>query len=210
MQVHYDESMEWKKTLALIGFFFGLVLINGLLITALYRQHKIQASHLEILAEIDAYKLAEDTPSSGSNAPLVLGEMTADVKLVDGRSAALRRYLRSIDSPLFDYADILVEEADKYGYDYRLLAAIAMQESTGCKRIPPDSHNCWGWGIYGDTVTTFDSYEEAIRTVSQGIKTGYIDRGLVTTEDIMKRYTPSSNGSWAYAVRFFFNKIENY
>ena len=160
----------------------------------------------EILAEIehiDTFK------PENSTEPYLVGSIESDVKLIDGRAAKLRRYLRSINSPLFDYSDLLIEEADKYGYDYRLLVAISLQESTACKFIPENSYNWWGWGIYGDTVTRFTSYDEAIRTVSAGIKKNYLDKGLITTEQIMKKYTPGSNGSWAWAVRFFFHRIEN-
>ena len=45
------------------------------------------------------------------------------------------------------------------GFDYRLLPAIAMQESTLCRSIPVDSHNCWGWGIYGDKVMLIPQFK---------------------------------------------------
>ena len=83
-----------------------------------------------------------------------------------------------------------------------------MQESNLCRLIPEDSHNCWGWGIYGTTVTRFDSYDEAIETVAKGIKKNYIDKGLVTASAIMKVYTPQSKGSWAYGVNTFLKALE--
>ena len=83
-----------------------------------------------------------------------------------------------------------------------------MQESTLCKNIPKNSYNCWGWGIYGNKITRFESYEQAIETVSKGLKENYIDQGLVTTYQIMQRYTPSSNGSWANAVNWVIRHIE--
>jgi hypothetical protein len=83
-----------------------------------------------------------------------------------------------------------------------------MQESGLCKHIYEGSYNCWGWGIYGNTVTRFSSYEEAIETISRGLKKNYIDKGLTTPEDIMRKYTPPSTGSWAYGVNFFLKIIE--
>ena len=84
-----------------------------------------------------------------------------------------------------------------------------MQESTLCRSIPVDSHNCWGWGIYGDKVIMFSSYEEAVKTVANGIKKEYLDKGLTTASKIMEKYTPSSpNGSWAYAVNKFLRDLE--
>lgn len=191
----------------LTAFFVFLFLLNFGLIIKLNNESKIERAHAQILQDLE--RLDYSHSDQLSQPPLVLGAIDSEVKLADGRAANLQRFLRSINSPLFEYTDIIVEEADKYGYDYRVLVAIAMQESTGCKRIPPDSYNCWGWGIYGDTVTKFSSYEKGIRTVSSGIKRLYIDKGLVTTEDIMKKYTPGSNGSWAWAVRHFFARIES-
>lgn len=82
-----------------------------------------------------------------------------------------------------------------------------MQESQACLRIPENSYNCWGYGIYGDKVTRFSSYEEAIDTVAQGLKRNYIDQGLITPEDVMRKYAPPSN-SWADAITFFFKALE--
>ncbi len=190
----------------LLTLFFLLCGLNFFLIYHLNYSIQVKHKQTEILAEIeDIDSFLPDNPKE----PYLVGSIESDVKLIDGRAAKLRRYLRSINSPLFDYSDLLIEEADKYGYDYRLLVAISLQESTACKFIPENSYNCWGWGIYGDTITRFSSYDEAIRTVSAGIKKNYLDKGLITTEQIMKKYTPGSNGSWAWAVRFFFHRIEN-
>ncbi len=140
--------------------------------------------------------------------PLVLGEYTSEIITGDGRVANLKAFFRRYGSPLYDEAEHIVNISDKYHFDYRLLPAIAMQESNLCKYIPEDSHNCWGWGIYGTTVTKFDSYADAIETVSRGIKKNYIDKGLVTASKIMEKYTPSSNGSWAKGVNTFLKVLE--
>jgi len=197
-----------KYRLATLLLFFSLLCgLNFFLIYHLNHSIQVKKNQSRILAEIEDIDAFQ--PENATE-PYLVGSIESDVKLIDGRAAKLRRYLRSINSPLFDYSDLLVEEADKYGYDYRLLVAISLQESTGCRFIPENSYNCWGWGIYGDTITKFASYDEAIRTVSAGIKKNYLDKGLITTEQIMKKYTPGSNGSWAWAVRYFFHRIENY
>lgn len=135
-------------------------------------------------------------------------EVESNIYLGDGRVANLKNFFRKYNSPLYDYADLIVKVSDKYKFDYRLLPAIAMQESNLCRYIPDGSHNCWGWGIYGDKITKFSSYEEAIETVAKGIKEHYIDKGLVTASKIMEKYTPSSNGSWAKGVNTFLRLLE--
>jgi len=126
----------------------------------------------------------------------------------DIRVANLKYFFRKYNSVLYDHAETFVNRADENQFDYRLLPAIAMQESNLCKYIYEGSHNCWGWGIYGNKVTRFESYDEAIDTISRGIKKYYIDKGLTTPEDIMRKYTPPSDGSWAYGVNTFLKIID--
>ena len=70
------------------------------------------------------------------------------------------------------------------------------------------SHNCWGYGIYGDLVTKFNSYPDGMETVAKGLKKNYIDRGLDTPEEIMAKYTPPSQGSWAAGVNRVMDALE--
>lgn len=135
-------------------------------------------------------------------------EILTEFKTEDIRVANLKYFFRRYESVLYDKSEYIVKMADQYKLDYRLIPAIAMQESGLCKHIYEGSYNCWGWGIYGNKVTRFSSYEEAIETISRGLKKNYIDKGLTTPEDIMRKYTPPSTGSWAFGVNFFLKIIE--
>ncbi len=126
----------------------------------------------------------------------------------DARIEMVKQFFAKYKSPLEPFASNIVEDADKYGLDFRLLPAIAMQESNLCQKIITDSYNCWGWGIYGKTVTKFESYPEAIDTVTKTLATNYVAGGLNTTEEIMSKYTPSSDGSWAIGVNYFMNLLQ--
>jgi hypothetical protein len=126
----------------------------------------------------------------------------------DARIEIVRQFFARYNSPLEPFAQNIVENADKYSLDYRLLPAIAMQESNLCQKIITDSYNCWGFGIYGKTVTKFGSYPEAIETITRTLATNYIAGGLNTPDQIMKKYTPSSNGSWANGVNFFMGLLQ--
>lgn len=190
-----------------IMLFVSLFLLNSYMLLLLLQKHQVHAAQQDIIDSLQMTSTIGSKYNSESH-PLVLGAFDPGIELADGRAANLKRLLRKYNSPLYDSAEYMVMKADQYGYHYGLLFAIAMQESQGCKVIPPGSHNCWGYGIYGDKVTTFTSYEEAIDTVSAGIFKNYIQKGLVTPDDIMKKYTPGSNGSWASAVHFFFQKLE--
>lgn len=194
------------KRVPLFFLFISLVLVNSFFIYKCYVSNKKTTYRNQILAEIDDIK--NDNSSNINHAPFVLGAMTSEVKLIDSRSANLKSFFRKYNSDLYDDAEYIVAISDKYGFDYRLLPAIAMQESNLCKYIPENSYNCWGWGIYGDQVLRFDSYREAIATVAEGIKEHYINQGLVTPESIMAKYTPPSKGSWAKGVTHFIGDLE--
>jgi hypothetical protein len=124
--------------------------------------------------------------------------LTPDGK--DARVERIRDFFVKYDSELAHYADFVVEMADKYDLDYRLVPAIAMQESTLCKKAPKDSYNCWGFGVYGKKVTRFSDYKEAIETVTKGLSLNYKEAGLVEPHEIMTKYTPSNDGTWAKNV----------
>lgn len=127
----------------------------------------------------------------------------------DSRPLIIKKYLSHYNSPLAPYADYVFAVSQRYGLDYRLLVAIAQQESNLCKKIPDDSHNCWGWGIHSRGTLKFSSYEEAVLVVAKGIKERYIDKGLDTPEQIMEKYTPLSNGSWAFGVNQFMDEMSS-
>src|SRR3989344_8638035 len=125
------------------------------------------------------YNETEAIPASGPN--------FADIP-EDKRVTILKDFFGRYNSPLTDYAQAIVDTADNYGLDWRLLPAIAMQESTLCKRTPTNSFNCWGFGIYGGKVTRFSNYNEAIETVSKTLARDYKSQGLSEPHEIMTRY----------------------
>lgn len=134
----------------------------------------------------------------------VLGAATA----ADAREVIIRQYLEKYNSPLVPFAGKLVEEAEKNGLDFRLMVAIAQQESNLCKKIPLESFNCWGWGIHSRGTLAFDNYDQAIEMVAQGIREEYLNKGYTTPEQIMAKYTPLSPGTWASGVNQFLQEME--
>ncbi len=131
-----------------------------------------------------------------------------EITQTDARVELLRQFFARYHSPLEPFATTIVTAADQYGVDFRLLPAIAMQESTLCKKAPADSYNCWGWGIYGKKVTRFENYTQAIDVISKTIAKQYHGKGLNSPEEIMSKYTPSSNGSWAEGVNIIMNRLQ--
>lgn len=155
--------------------------------------------------------LAKKSPYGMYSAlPQALGEVKSAIQTADARPLIIKNYLQEYQSPLTPFAEYLVQISDKNSLDYRLLVAIARQESTLCKNIPADSYNCWGWGIHSQGTLRFNSYEEAIAKVAAGIKEKYVDQGLTTPEQIMEKYCPLSlekGGSWALWVEQFMEEL---
>jgi len=139
--------------------------------------------------------------------PMASGTLKVTIISQDARLAAVKSFFKRYNSDLLPYAKDVIASADKYNLDFRLVPAIAMQESGGCKHAPTDSHNCWGFGIYAKKVTKFDNYTQAIDTVTKTLAEQYKQNGLETPEQIMTRYTPGSNGSWARGVNQFMNQL---
>ena len=197
-----------KKLTSFFVVFFILIAFNIFITLKINAKKKYIAATTALLTEIDNARNNEKL-SDTSASPFVLGVYEAKIETTDARAANLRAFFRKWNSLLFDYSDYIVQTSDKYGLDYKIIPAISIQESTGCKFIPPDSRNCWGWGIYGSKITRFNSYEEAIDTVAKGLKSEYADKGLKTPQEIMRKYNPSSpDGSWAKGVSTAIGYIE--
>lgn len=130
-----------------------------------------------------------------------------EYKRVD-REEVLEIFFERYNSPLKPNAETFVDVADKYGIDYRLLPAISCMESTCGKFLIEDSYNPFGWGVYGNTYIDFDSYDEAIKVVGEGLNKNYFSKGYDTLKEIAPIYTPPNSTNWYRGVKFFTNEID--
>lgn len=131
---------------------------------------------------------------------------------VDARATALRQFLSDYNSPMAPYASTFVEQADEYGLDWRLAAAISGVES-GFGVIPVRVNNAWGWkgGADGD-FNAFDSWNHGIEVVTRRLALGYGTH--MTPFEIEPIYCPpcAQNPAhlWANGVIKFMNQIDMY
>lgn len=153
------------------------------------------------------FSLGQNAKVAYAALPLASGTLKTTIVSEDARLTAVKDFFKKYNKNLLPYAINVIESADKYDLDYRLIPAIAMQESNLCKKAPKNSYNCWGFGIYGKKITKFDGYQDAIETVSKTLARNYKDIGLETPEQIMTKYTPGSNGSWADGVNHFMDQL---
>ena len=185
-----------------------LFLLNTTIVVALNNKLSIQDQVRGVSTNINLEDLSEYSLVFAS-LPSQASQIQTSVKTADARPEIIRQYLQKYNSPLEPHADLLVKVADENDFDYRWMVAIAQQESNLCKKIPYESYNCWGWGIYGDKVTRFESYDQAIIKIAPQFKRIFL-KGLHNKDpyQVMQTYTPPSQGSWANGVMQFFNELE--
>lgn len=202
-----DELSFWKNIFLIAVFFVITPVTIGVSLFSLFSlkkndivEKKFNTTNLVVSPKSGVSVYA----SLPANVPVV----TSSIETADARPQIVKKYLEFYNSPLISYADLIVQTADKYSIDFRLITAIAQQESNLCKIIPPGSYNCWGWGITSVGTLGFDSYADGIETVSKGLRENYLNKGYSTVDQIMSKYTPQSNGSWAHGVNTFMNDME--
>lgn len=110
------------------------------------------------------------------------------------RAEAIDAYFDFYEMPLSGTGEIMVQMAEKYNLDWRLLPAIAVRESTGgkfaCKKA---TYNSFGWG---SCKVNFESNEHAIETIAKNLagqnpNTAEHYKGK-DTEGILLAYNPPS------------------
>lgn len=182
--------------------FFGTVIV----FIELFALSKISENRVLGLSTNNLVRvLIGQAKENGENEMTISSEITHD----DARPIIIKNYLEKYNSPLVPYSNLIFEISEDYGFEYYWIVAIAQQESNLCKKIPEGSHNCWGYGIHKRGSLGFESYELALKSYSEYLKREYFDKGLNTPELIMKKYTPSSDGSWARGVWQFINEMES-
>jgi hypothetical protein len=140
--------------------------------------------------------------------PEVNSQTSIEIIASDARATVVNDFFRRYKSPMLGLGNVIVETADTYALPFGLLPAIAQCEGNLGKVMPENSFNTWGWAIYGDKVTRFTSWKDGIEKVSRGLRNNYFNKGLDTPEKIMRKYTPSSNGSWAFCVSQFLAELK--
>lgn len=145
------------------------------------------------------------------------GTLTSKTKFftIDARVVAMNKFLTDYHSPMAQYAESFITEADKYGLDWRLVASISGVESAFGNLIPANSHNGWGWrGINKNAAgwSMFATWPDGIKEITRGLAQGYGTD--LTPFDIEPTYCPpcaqGSAHAWANGVTRFMNELDYY
>jgi len=186
-----------------------IVLLFNLSFLSAYRQGKTASIPFPTQLYPDL-EFQNALPSSSGK--VLSSSITAD----DARTLIVERYIKRFrsDSPFLIHAQKIVEEADRYQIDFRLVPAIAMCESNLGFRLPSsDSYNAWGIAVYTNTLKGkhFEGWPEAITWVTKFIREKFYDRGITDLIDIGAIWAPPSvnnNFSWTRCVQGFIDKME--
>jgi hypothetical protein len=134
--------------------------------------------------------------------------------IVDGltqeeRAAKIDAFFGRWDLPLTGYGMDFVKAADAYGVDWRLVASIAFNESTGGKFMIKGTYNPFGWG-HGKIK--FKSFQDSIEKVTKHLSgqhpaTSQYYAGK-TLEQVLDAYNPPSvRHDYKKLVKGTMNKI---
>lgn len=117
-----------------------------------------------------------------------------EAQILKIKADAIDAYFKEHDMPLEGMGMKMAKEAEENGLDWRLVAAIAVRESTGgkndCRKV---DNNPFGWG---SCKIGFDSLDKAIETVALNLggnnpKTAHHYDGK-DTKKILQTYNPVS------------------
>lgn len=149
--------------------------------------------------------------SPETNRPL--SSVVASNKKADHATKAKKidAYFAKYDLPLSGYGEELVSVAEKYDLPWPLIAAVAMQESTGGKfACRADRENMWGYGSCKSV--NFESVEQGIELVaktiaaqSPGTKRFYENKSL---EERLRVYNGRAVANYAESVHWIMEQIE--
>ena len=201
------QSTTMRAALVFPIIFIWTLVGFGLLVASLYLAGGSYSSNTLNLSLADS---SRNLLEKSSNSSQKQGEsVLASVSGTDARTVLINRFLAKHASPMTGMGGEFVAAADRYGIDWRLLPAIAFQESNLGKKVPKGSYNPFGWAIYeGESSGVyFQSWASSIDKVAAKIKENYINNGFDTPETIVAKYTSGNSPSWVFAVNFAMEEI---
>lgn len=184
---------------AVIPFAYFLTLAFGLLFICIYLLTAPGAPQV-----IEAEEPTDETSEIDVN--LIIDEDISFDLFEDGVVNELAHkidaYFASNNAPLAGYGKHFILEARRNNIDPLIVASIAQCESSGGKVTPQfgnsETYNAWGYGVFDNNLATramnaydMESWENGIALMSRAIKK-YYERGLISPEEIVTRYTPAS------------------
>jgi len=138
--------------------------------------------------------LSEKLNSESSSLFAFNQEIDKEAQILKIKADAIDAYFKEHNMPLEGTGMKMVKEAEKNDLDWRLVAAIAVRESTGgkfdCKN---KENNPFGWG---SCKIGFNSIDEAIETIARNLGGNNPNTAMhysgKNTKEILQKYNPIS------------------
>ncbi len=214
IRINKHSLIDLAFILLFIPFYLGMNSLLNYLDMSLFKGESYIIG--STLTPLEGFAQGKETVISGPDS-FSLGIKSANqnsgVVTIDPRILAMQRFLLDNGSPMAPYANTFIQEADKYGLDWRLVASISAIESIYGNLIPYQSYNAWGWrGGPGGKFSKFKDWNDGISTVTKGLAQGYGTN--LTPYDIEPAYCPpcyqNPNHSWAATVTKNMNELKAY
>jgi len=135
---------------------------------------------------------------AGVSATMAYKDMSSEERSLFIKKLAIKNVLARNNSLLEGQVDDFIDTCIEYKLDCYLLPSITGVESYFAKFIYPNSNNPFGWG--GGTIM-FNDWKTSIKTVGEGLRKNYFDRGVDTVDEIGPVYAVST--TWAPKVNYF-------
>ena len=145
-----------------MSFRLKLFLVSALALFFL-TPHSVSAHDKNLVWKFSSI-ISNREPQDISNSPAYSFSKLPASKKIDNRANQLQSFLTARKSPLAPHSARIVDIADKYGLDWKLLVAISGVESGFGRVMPLNSFNAYGWS---NGLTRFESWENSIEHVSQ-------------------------------------------
>lgn len=154
-------------------------------------------------------RTAQSITPSASNSQNTSAYTQANLsKPYNGSAEDLNKNLNKKNGVLKNKGAVFLRAQQKYGVNAAVLAAICIHESAyGTSSLARTKNNVAGIS-QGRGFKTYSSVDECIMDTAKILKSGYLDKGLVTIEAVGRKYCPVGdprdkkgvNAGWAGAV----------
>jgi len=156
-----------------------------------------------LFSSVQASDIAGSSARLDKNSKVVATSTEATVMHYAKIKKALNKVFSQYGSPFAGKEDMFITTCKTYELDCFLLPSIAGIESGFGRVLIKDTYNPFGWGR---GTIQFNSWEDGVDTVGKGLRTNYLNKGLLSIEDIGHVYCEGS--TWSGKVKYFMAKFQ--
>ncbi len=219
----FKSKKKFPLTIFLLSFILYLLIlspaiektIQQIVINQVRNSKELTLNYLTPLSNSQVYAQEYSLNTLSTTDLLEKVKSKTEIRTEDPRVIAMQKFLLAYNSPMYPYAKNFIEEAEKYGLDWRLVASISGVESAFGNLVPRGTNNGWGWRGENPTEqgwSQFDTWGHGIATVTRRLALGYGTN--LTPFDIESTYCPPCGQNpahlWANGVSRYMRELDYY